>query len=133
MSLDFNKISAKKINDPLPPKPKYIINTAEIKKIVRGFSGHDTEIGNNQFKKEHSFFRKVGGFFTAKPNPKCCFSIIGPINIGELEPVSFDVICRSERECAMWVDYLEIIVNYFIKNKRIQNKVEIRKKVFDDE
>ena len=43
-SKDLMKVSAKKIKSNLPPKPKYIIDTPTIKKVLKGH-------GTDAFKK----------------------------------------------------------------------------------
>jgi len=55
MTGDLLKISAKKTNSKLPPKPKYVIDTAQIKQIIKG---HGTEA----FKKSKGFFRSSNDF-----------------------------------------------------------------------
>lgn len=50
MTQDLLKISGKKPKSKLPPKPKYVIDTASIKQIIKG---HGTEA----FKKSKGIFR----------------------------------------------------------------------------
>jgi hypothetical protein len=51
MTQDFLKIIAKKPKSNLPPKTKYIIDTAQMKQIIKGH-------GTDAFKNSKGFFRK---------------------------------------------------------------------------
>ena len=51
-SQDLMKVSAKKLKSNLPPKPKYIIDTPTIKKILKVY-------GTDAFKKSRGMFRKI--------------------------------------------------------------------------
>ena len=115
MQLTFNqdllKVSCKKIKSNLPPKPKYIIDTPTIKKLLKGH-------GTDAFKKSKGLFRKV-------PKPELCFSIIGPTTVDGTK--SFNVECESEAEVDRWIKYIEIVINYFRKTHTIKGTVVIKK------
>jgi len=81
-SKDLMKVSAKKLKSNLPPKPKYIIDTPTIKKILKGH-------GTDAFKKSKGLFRKI-------PPPEVCFSIIGPTNVEGTK--SLNVQCDNEKD-----------------------------------
>ena len=51
MTQDMNKISCKKPGKNLPPKPKYVIETNHIKKIIQGY-------GTKAFEKHSGIFKK---------------------------------------------------------------------------
>ena len=108
MQLSFNqdltKVHAKSLKDNLPPKSKYVIYISNIKYIIKG---HGTNI-----------FKKCGGFFTSIPKAENCFSIIGPL-VENGAPKSINVICNSENEVDKWINYMEIVINYFKKKKLI--------------
>ncbi|MCQ2815882.1 MAG: hypothetical protein MJ252_01325 [archaeon] len=40
-----------------------------------------------------------------------------------------DVVCSKKSECDKWMNYLEVVVKYFMKNKTIKTNVEIRKNI----
>ena len=115
MQLIFNqdllRVSCKKLKSKLPPKPKYIIDTPTIKKIVKGH-------GTDAFKKSKGLFRKI-------PKPEVCFSIIGPTTVEGTK--SFNVECESEQEVDKWIKYMEIVINYFRKTHTIKGTVVIKK------
>ena len=50
MTQDLMKISGKKPKSKLPPKPKYVIETSQIKQIIKGH-------GTDAFKKSKGLFR----------------------------------------------------------------------------
>ena len=110
-SQDLMKISAKKLKSNLPPKPKYIIDTITVKKVLKG---HGTEA----FKKSKGMFRKI-------PPPEICFSIIGPTSLEGMK--SLNVECENEKEVDKWIKYISIVINYFKKTKAIKSAVTIKK------
>ena len=110
-SQDLLKISARKIKSNLPPKPKYIIETTQIKQIIKGH-------GTDAFKKSKGFFRKI-------PKPEICFSIIGPTTVDGVKAIN--VQCESEKDVDRWINYMEIIINYFKKTQAIKSTVIIKK------
>lgn len=110
-SQDLMKVSAKKIKSTLPPKPKYIINTPTIKKILKGH-------GTDAFKKSKGLFRKI-------PAPEICFSIIGPTTVDGVK--SLNVQCESEKDVDKWIKYLQIVINYFKKTHAIKGTVIVKK------
>lgn len=63
------------------------------------------------------------------PPEDVCFTILGPIMPGEFIEKSLDVVCKNSRECEKWMNYLEVVVKYFMKNKTIKTNVEIRKNI----
>ncbi|MBR4619254.1 MAG: hypothetical protein IKO49_08120, partial [Bacilli bacterium] len=109
-SNDLMKISCKKSKSDLPPKPKYIIDTPTIKKVVKG---HATDA-----------FAKSKGFFRSIPKPEVCFSIIGPTTVDGVK--QFNIECESEKEVDKWIKYLQIVINYF-KKTHIKGSVLIKK------
>ena len=110
-SQDLMKVSAKKIKSNLPPKPKYIIDTPTIKKILKGH-------GTDAFKKSKGLFRKI-------PPPEICFSIIGPTTVDGVK--SLNILCEDEKEVDKWISYLKIVINYFKKTHTIKGAVIIKK------
>lgn len=110
---DFKKISCKKVKSNLPPKPKYIIDTPQVKKIIRGYAT--------------DAFKKSGGLFHKAPKPELCFSIIGPTSVDGTK--IFNVVCDDAKEAEKWVNYIEIIINYFKRNKTIKGTVVVKKQV----
>ena len=110
-SQDLMKVSLKKIKSDLPPKPKYIIDTITIKKILKGH-------GTDAFKKSTGLFRSI-------PNPELCFTIIGPTTVDGLK--AFNIICETEKEVDKWIEYLQIVINYFKKTHAIKGSVLIKK------
>ena len=110
-SPDLMKVSAKKIKSNLPPKPKYIIETPTIKKILKGH-------GTDAFKKSKTLFRKI-------PPPEICFSIIGPTSVEGVK--SLNVQCETEKEVDKWIKYLQIVINYFKKTHTIKGTVIVKK------
>ena len=110
-SQDLMKVSAKKIKSNLPPKPKYIIDTPTIKKILKGH-------GTDAFKKSKGLFRKI-------PAPEICFSIIGPTTVDGMK--SLNVQCENEKEVDRWLKYLQIVINYFKKTHTIKGTVVVKK------
>jgi hypothetical protein len=109
---DLMKVSGKKLKSNLPPKPKYIIDTLTIKKILKGH-------GTDAFKKSKGLFKKI-------PPPELCFSIIGPTTAEGMK--ALNVVCESEKDVERWIDYLKIVINYFKKTKGIKGNVLIKKK-----
>ena len=110
-SQDLMKVSAKKPKSNLPPKPKYIIDTPTIKKILKGH-------GTDAFKKSKGLFRKI-------PPPEICFSIIGPTTVDGTK--SINVECENEKEVDRWIKYLQIVINYFKKTHTIKGTVIVKK------
>ena len=110
-SADLMKVSAKKVKSNLPPKPKYIIDTPTIKKILKGH-------GTDAFKKSKGLFRKI-------PPPEICFSIIGPTTVDGVK--SLNVQCENEKEVDRWIKYLQIVINYFKKTHTIKGTVIVKK------
>ena len=110
-SKDLMKVSAKKIKSNLPPKPKYIIDTPTIKKILKGH-------GTDAFKKSKGLFRKI-------PPPEVCFSIIGPTTVDGMK--ALNVQCENEKEVDRWIKYIQIVINYFKKTHAIKGAVIIKK------
>ena len=110
-SPDLMKVSGKKLKSNLPPKPKYIIDTPTIRKILKGH-------GTDAFKKSKGLFRKI-------PPPEICFSIIGPTTVDGMK--SLNVQCESEKEVDRWIKYLQIVINYFKKTHTIKSSVIIKK------
>ena len=110
---DLKKVMAKKIKSNLPPKPKYIIETHTIKKILKG---HGSEA-----------FKKSGGLFHKAPKPNVCFCIIGPTDVEGTKMLN--IVCENESEVDKWISYIEIVINYFRKNKTIKGAVVINKKI----
>ena len=108
---DLMKVSAKKLKSNLPPKPKYIIDTLTIKKILKGH-------GTDAFKKSKGLFRSI-------PKPENCFSIIGPTDVDGTK--SLNVECENEKDVDRWIKYLSIVINYFKKTKGIKGNVLIKK------
>ena len=112
-SSDLMKVSAKKLKSNLPPKSKYIINTPTIKKIIKGH-------GTDAFIKSKGLFKKI-------PPPEICFSIVGPTTIEGMK--SLNVQCENENEVDKWINYLQIVINYFKKNHTIKGTVIIKKEL----
>jgi hypothetical protein len=110
-SSDLMKVSAKKVKSTLPPKPKYIIETHTIKKILKGH-------GTNAFKKSKGLFRKI-------PPPEVCFSIIGPTTVEGVK--ALNVQCESEKDVDKWLKYLSVVINYFKKTNTIKGTVIFKK------
>ena len=110
-SSDLMKVSAKKIKSNLPPKPKYIIETHTIKKILKGH-------GTNAFKKSKGLFRKI-------PPPEVCFSIIGPTTVDGVK--ALNVQCESEKDVDKWLKYLSVVINFFKKTNTIKGTVIFKK------
>ena len=110
-SQDLLKVQAKLLNN-LPPKPKYVIETNNIKEIIKGY-------GTN-------YFKKSGGLFRSAPKPELCFTIIGPKTVEGTK--SINVICKSERDVDKWISNIEELITYFQKQKFF-GSVVIDKKV----
>ena len=110
-SSDLMKVSAKKVKSTLPPKPKYVIETHTIKKILKGH-------GTDAFKKSKGLFRKI-------PPPEVCFSIIGPTTVDGVK--SLNVQCENEKEVDKWLKYLSVVINYFKKTHTIKGAVIVKK------
>ena len=110
-SQDLLKVQAKLLNN-LPPKPKYVIETNNIKEVLKGY-GTD-------------YFRKGGGLFRSAPKPELCFTIIGPKTVEGTK--SINAICKTERDVDKWINNIEELIIYFQKQKLIGN-VNIDKKV----
>ena len=112
-SQDLLKVHAKLIKSNLPPKPKYVIETNNIKAILKGY-GTDA-------------FKKSGGLFRSAPKPELCFSIIGP-KTEDGTTKSLNAVCKSEKDVDRWIRYLEDIIIYFQKKKFLGN-ITIDKKI----
>lgn len=95
----------------LPPKPKYTIEASSIKQIIRG---HGTEA----FKKSKSLFRSL-------PDPKKCFTVIGPTTVDGLK--TFNIECENENDAEKWMNSLEAVIVFLRKTKIIKNNVLIKK------
>ena len=108
---DLLKVQAKKIKSNLPPKPKYTIETFNIKQIIKGH-------GTDAFKLSKGLFRSI-------PKPELCFSIIGPTTIDGVKAIN--VNCDTEEEVDKWINSMEVVINYFKKTKTIKNNVVIKK------
>lgn len=107
MTQDMNKISCKKPGKNLPPKPKYVIETNQIKRIIQGY-------GTKAFEKHTGLFKKP-------PPPERCFSIIGPTTVdGEK---SFNIECETPEEATKWIEYLEIVASFFKKNQQLKTNL----------
>jgi hypothetical protein len=105
---DLLKVQAKLIKSNFPTKPKYVIETNNIKAIIKG---HGTDA-----------FKKSGGLFRSIPKPELCFSIIGPRMENGLVK-TLNVVCKSEKEVDKWINYMEIVINHFQKKKFIGNVI----------
>ena len=107
---DFLKVMASKLNNVLPPKPKYIIETATINSVIKGY-GTD-------------FFKKSKRFYRALPEFNKCFSIIAfdPIE-GEK---SINIICEKESEVDKWINCIKIIIGYLQENKAINKNINFQ-------
>ena len=110
---DLLKVQAKLANSNLPPKPKYIIETHNIKAIIKG---HGTDA-----------FKKSGGLFRSVPKPELCFSIIGPKTEAGITK-SLNIVCKTESEVNKWINYMENVIVYFQKKKLIGN-IDIIKEI----
>jgi hypothetical protein len=113
---DFLKIIAKDVKGNAPTKSKYIINTKNLKSVVKGY-------GTDAFKKCKRFFRST-------PEPEKCFSIIA-FNPSEGEN-SINVICEKESEASKWVKYIKDIIIYLQENKIIQRNIGFRASLSND-
>jgi hypothetical protein len=123
MTPDLNKIVAKKPKSNLPPKPKYVIETLQIKQIVKG---HGTEA----FKKSKGFFRKSNLIYLIfiiliVPPAEKCFTIFGPTTA---EGVScLNIECENEEDVNKWLDDIEVVINHYKKIKSFKSNFVIRK------
>ena len=115
-SPDFLKIIAKDVKGNVPTKQKYIINTKNIKSVIKGY-------GTDAFKKCKRLFRST-------PESEKCFSIIA------FEPsegeYSINVICEKESEANKWVKYIKDIIIYLQENKIIQRNIDFRDSLTKD-
>jgi hypothetical protein len=59
------------------------------------------------------------------PKAEKCFSIIGPATVDGVKAINVE--CEQEEEVNKWINYLEIIINYFKKTKAIKTAVVIKK------
>ena len=107
---DFLKIIAKDVKGNAPTKSKYIINTKQIKSIIKGY-------GTDAFKKCKRFFR-------SSPEPSKCFSIIA-FDPSEGDN-SLNVICEKDAEANKWFKYIKEIIIYLQDNKIIQRNIDFR-------
>jgi hypothetical protein len=64
MTQDLMKISGKKPKSKLPPKPKYVIDTSQIKQIIKG---HGTEAFKNQKDSSGLSRRRKNAFLLLDP------------------------------------------------------------------
>ena len=55
------------------------------------------------------------------PPSENCFSIIGPNTVEGSR--SFNIECDTTDETTKWVEYLEIVINYFRKNQKIKSNI----------
>ena len=110
---DLLKVQAKLIKSNFPPKPKYVIETNNIKAIIRGYG---TDV-----------FKKSGGIFRSPPKPELCFSIIGP-KTEDGTTKSINAVCKTQNEANKWIYYMESVIIYFQKKKLLGN-VEIKKNI----
>ena len=110
---DLLKVQAKLIKSNFPPKSKYVIETNNIKAIIKGY-GTDA-------------FKKSGGLFRSVPRPEFCFSIIGP-KTEDGTTKSINVICNNESEVNKWINYMEKVIIYFQK-KKLMGSVNIKKTI----
>ena len=110
---DLKKVMAKKMKSTLPPKPKYIIDVPNIKKLLKGH-------GSDAFKSYSGLFRKI-------PSPELCFTIIGPTTVEGTKMLN--IVCETEKDVDRWIKYIEIVINFFRRNKTIKTAVVIRKKI----
>ena len=108
---DLLKVFAKKVNEKQPTKNKYIIETVNIKQVVKG---HATDA-----------FKKSKGLFRSIPKPEVCFSIFGPASIDGIKVIN--VQCDNEKDVDKWIKYIEIVIDYFKKTHAIQNDVQFKK------
>ena len=108
---DLLKVFAKKVNEKQPTKNKYIIETVNIKQVVKG---HATDA-----------FKKSKGLFRSIPKPEVCFCIFGPASIDGIKVIN--VQCDSEKDVDKWIKYIEIVIDYFKKTHAIQNDVQFKK------
>ena len=103
LSNDLMKVSCKKSKSDVPTK-KYIIETPTIKKVVKGYAT--------------DAFIKSKGLFRSMPKPEVCFSIVGPTTFEGVK--QFNIECESEKDVNKWIDYLQIVINYFKKTHLIK-------------
>ena len=108
---DLLKVFAKKVNEKQPTKNKYIIETVNIKQVVKG---HATDA-----------FKKSKGLFRSIPKPEVCFSIFGPASIDGIKVIN--VQCDNEKDVDKWIKYIKIVIDYFKKTHAIQNDVQFKK------
>ena len=114
MTPDLNKISCKKPGKNLPPKPKYVIETNQIKRIIQGY-------GTKAFEKHSGIFKKRIFNFKPAPPPEKCFTIIGPTTVdGEK---SFNIECDTPEDANKWIECLEIVGSLFKKNLLIRSNL----------
>ena len=104
---DFLKIIAKKMNNPVNPKSKYIIDTIYIHSIVKGY-------GTDAFKKSKRLFR-------APPESNKCFSIIS-FHPSEGQK-NLNIICEKEAEVDKWINAMKKVISYLQENNRIKKNV----------
>lgn len=107
----YYKVMAKDVKSDLAPKSKYIVETANIRKIVKGYG---TDV-----------FLKSKGLFRSAPNEEQCFSIIGKKGKNGLE--SLNIVCKTEDEVDKWINNIEELIKYLQKNNRIKVNIEIIK------
>ena len=107
MSADLNKICCKKPGKNLPPKPKYVIETNQIKRIIHGY-------GTKAFQKHSGLFKKRNLLIKAAPPSEKCFTIIGPTTVdGER---IFNIECETPEDVTKWIQNLEIVGSFFKKS-----------------
>ena len=103
---------ANKVNYILPPKDKYIIETANIISVVKGY-------GTDAFKKSKRFYRAV-------PEFNNCFSIIGSDPLEGQK--SINIICGKESEVDKWINYIKIVIEYLQNSKGFKKNINFEKK-----
>lgn len=111
MTGDLLRIVAQKMESKNPPKDKYIIEVAHIKKIIRGYA-------NDAFTKSVGFFTKV---FGNPPLPQRCFSIYAT---SKMKEKIFNIKCQEEEDATDFIDNLKIVMDFMSKNKTIKNAVQ---------
>ena len=55
------------------------------------------------------------------PSAENCFSIIGPNTLEGAK--SLNIECESRDDANKWVEYIEVVINYFRKNQKIKSLI----------
>ena len=110
---DLLKVQAKSLKSNYELRTRNMIELYNMKSIIKGH-------GTNAFK-------KCGGLFRSMPKAENCFSIIGP-RLEDGTTKALNVICNNESEVNKWIKYMEVVINYYKKNKRISNVITIKEK-----